>query len=270
MLNFGGATGTLVTLLQNSGWTYTADFVIWLQENLGWQAITALMRWIQLPFGKQTQDARVFFWWHAVKRCFGTPLILRASCFMPLFMPNHPDAFRLPWGFLLLPLWRSETCPLKMFSWVSPIFTNSKCGKKNHREMGKRQREENSRPKRIWMFPKMVGFPTTIGFPTKNDHFGVFWGVPLFLETPICCKVCLKLSSSAQDDKNGSQPFASSIYPVICRCWTKFSPYSPCYKHKNWKRTDDKSGRKWKKLPLCFFQRMMSYMIDHFHPSLLD
>ena len=23
------------------------------------------------------------------------------------------------------------------------------------------------------------------GFPTKNGHFGVFWGVPLFLETPI-------------------------------------------------------------------------------------
>ena len=28
-------------------------------------------------------------------------------------------------------------------------------------------------------------YPTTIGFPTKNDHFGVFWGVPPFKETPI-------------------------------------------------------------------------------------
>ena len=24
-----------------------------------------------------------------------------------------------------------------------------------------------------------------MGFPTKNDHFGVFWGYPHFLETPI-------------------------------------------------------------------------------------
>ena len=29
-------------------------------------------------------------------------------------------------------------------------------------------------------------YPTTMGFPTKNDHFGVFWGYPPFLETPIC------------------------------------------------------------------------------------
>ena len=24
-----------------------------------------------------------------------------------------------------------------------------------------------------------------MGFPTKNDHFGVFWGLPPFSETPI-------------------------------------------------------------------------------------
>ena len=29
-------------------------------------------------------------------------------------------------------------------------------------------------------------YPTTIGFPTKNDHFGVFLGVPPFTETPNC------------------------------------------------------------------------------------
>ena len=28
-------------------------------------------------------------------------------------------------------------------------------------------------------------YPTTMGFPTKKDHFGVFWGVPSFKETPI-------------------------------------------------------------------------------------
>ena len=28
-------------------------------------------------------------------------------------------------------------------------------------------------------------YPTTMGFPTKNDHFGVFWGVAPFQETPI-------------------------------------------------------------------------------------
>ena len=28
-------------------------------------------------------------------------------------------------------------------------------------------------------------YPTTMGFPTKNDHFGVFLGVPPFKETPI-------------------------------------------------------------------------------------
>ena len=27
--------------------------------------------------------------------------------------------------------------------------------------------------------------PTTMGFPTKSYHFGVFWGVPPFKETPI-------------------------------------------------------------------------------------
>ena len=27
--------------------------------------------------------------------------------------------------------------------------------------------------------------PKTMGFPTKNDHFGVFWGVPPFTETAI-------------------------------------------------------------------------------------
>ena len=26
--------------------------------------------------------------------------------------------------------------------------------------------------------------PTNMGFPTKNDHFGVFLGVPPFKETP--------------------------------------------------------------------------------------
>ena len=26
-------------------------------------------------------------------------------------------------------------------------------------------------------------YPTTMGFPTKNDHFGVFWGVPPLKET---------------------------------------------------------------------------------------
>ena len=28
------------------------------------------------------------------------------------------------------------------------------------------------------------GFPATMGFPTKNDHFGVFLGVPPFKEIP--------------------------------------------------------------------------------------
>ena len=28
-------------------------------------------------------------------------------------------------------------------------------------------------------------YPTTMGFPTKNDHFGVFWGVSPFKETSI-------------------------------------------------------------------------------------
>ena len=28
-------------------------------------------------------------------------------------------------------------------------------------------------------------YPTTMGFPTKNYHFGVFWGVPPFKETPL-------------------------------------------------------------------------------------
>ena len=32
----------------------------------------------------------------------------------------------------------------------------------------------------------MVGCPhNPMGFPTKNDHFGVFFGVPPFQETPI-------------------------------------------------------------------------------------
>ena len=30
-------------------------------------------------------------------------------------------------------------------------------------------------------------YPTNMGFPTKNDHFGVFWGYPYFLETSIYC-----------------------------------------------------------------------------------
>ena len=34
------------------------------------------------------------------------------------------------------------------------------------------------------MFPKML-VPNNHGFPTKNDHFGVFWGVPPFKEPPI-------------------------------------------------------------------------------------
>ena len=35
----------------------------------------------------------------------------------------------------------------------------------------------------IWVFPKRW-YPTTIGFPTKNDHFGLFLGVPpLFSRT---------------------------------------------------------------------------------------
>ena len=39
----------------------------------------------------------------------------------------------------------------------------------------------------IWMFPKMVGFPNNHGFfLLKMINYGVFWGVPLFLETPIC------------------------------------------------------------------------------------
>ena len=183
MLNFGGATGTLVTLLQNSGWTYTADFVIWLQENLGWQAITALMRWIQLPFGKQTQDARVFFWWHAVKRCFGTPLILRASCFMPLFMPNHPDAFRLPWGFLLLPLWRSETCPLKMFSWVSPIFTNSKCGKKITEKWASGKERKTADQNGFGCFRKWWVSQQPLVFLLKMIILGCFGGTLVFGNT---------------------------------------------------------------------------------------
>jgi len=28
-------------------------------------------------------------------------------------------------------------------------------------------------------------YPTTMGVPTKKDHFGVFFGVPPFKETPI-------------------------------------------------------------------------------------
>ena len=28
-------------------------------------------------------------------------------------------------------------------------------------------------------------YPTTMGFPTKNDHFGVFWGYPIFGNTHI-------------------------------------------------------------------------------------
>ena len=48
----------------------------------------------------------------------------------------------------------------------------------------------NSPEQNIWQITRYWGFlkwcyPTTMGFPTKNHHFGVFWGVSLFLETPI-------------------------------------------------------------------------------------
>ena len=42
------------------------------------------------------------------------------------------------------------------------------------------------REERIWGFPKMNGFPQQPWEnPTKNDHFGVFRGVPAFKEIPI-------------------------------------------------------------------------------------
>ena len=43
----------------------------------------------------------------------------------------------------------------------------------------------------IWSLTFLYGgflkwwYPTTMGFLTKNDHFGLFWGVPPFKETPI-------------------------------------------------------------------------------------
>ena len=62
-------------------------------------------------------------------------------------------------------------------------------------------------------------YPTTMGFPTKNDHFGVFWGIPPFTETSMWTyndislriQICPKISGFPLYSYSGDGMFWPSI-----------------------------------------------------------
>ena len=97
------------------------------------------------------------------------------SCIDP-WERNFPAPWWM-WSQWLIQTHRNNDVPANPWAWRG-FFRKGDHGNLNKWNL--------SKPKHMGATPKMVGFPNKpMGFPTKNDHFGVWNGVPLFSETSI-------------------------------------------------------------------------------------